>query len=383
MAVTEFKHGEEEEEEVIEDIELFHVIEDTSNIDSSIQHENIGPIITKIRKIVVIFRRSPTKNDILQKYVKDEFKKELTLILDTKTRWSSLLIMLERIYEIKNCVRKSLIDIKSDIDLSENDLNIVSHIITALQPIKVAVEALCSSDTNLYVADLTLKFMLDELSNQNNFLSNELKQDLIFQINERRTVYSDIYSYLHEPGTTSNNENNYGVFDTTSKVAMEKTMVEIIQQFLKNDPETTEAEVLEVYETESIIESTVPSVATTSSQAMSMKERLNLVIEKKMKTIAHEEISDPKTSSGLLNIVRKEMAYFKEQNIKGKYLNKLQKYISTVRPTSVDSERAFFRSKFNWHKVQIKSERRNIKCNVFLLFSVYMSSIFNLLIKNR
>jgi len=59
-----------------------------------------------------------------------------------------------------------------------------------------------------------------------------------------------------------------------------------------------------------------------------------------MKTIAHEEISDPKTY-GLLNIVRKEMAYFKEQNIKGKYLNKLQKYISTVLPTSVDSERVF------------------------------------------
>lgn len=35
------------------------------------------------------------------------------------------------------------------------------------------------------------------------------------------------------------------------------------------------------------------------------------------------------------------MAYFKEQNIKGKYLNKLEKYISTVRPTSVESERAF------------------------------------------
>jgi len=60
-----------------------------------------------------------------------------------------------------------------------------------------------------------------------------------------------------------------------------------------------------------------------------------------MKTIAHEEISDPKTSSVLLNIVRKEMAYFKEQNIKRKYLNKLQKYTSTVSPTSVESERAF------------------------------------------
>jgi len=59
--------------------------------------------------------------------------------------------MLERIYEIKNCVRKSLIDIKSNIDLSENDLNVVSNIKAALQPIKVAMEALCSSNTNLYV----------------------------------------------------------------------------------------------------------------------------------------------------------------------------------------------------------------------------------------
>ena len=60
-----------------------------------------------------------------------------------------------------------------------------------------------------------------------------------------------------------------------------------------------------------------------------------------MKTIAQEEISDPNTSSGLLNIVRKEMAYFKEQNIKRKYLNKPQKYISTVRPTSAESDRTF------------------------------------------
>ena len=158
VAITEFEHGEDEEDDVMEDIGVFDVIEDTSTTDSSIQHESIGPIITKIRKI-----------DILQKHVKDEFKKELTLILDTKTRWSSMLIMLARIYEIKNCVRKSLIDIKSDIDLSENDLNVVSNIIMALQPVKGAVEVLCSRDTNLYVADLTIRFMLDELSNQNNF----------------------------------------------------------------------------------------------------------------------------------------------------------------------------------------------------------------------
>ena len=57
-------------------------------------------------------------------------------------------------------------------------------------------------------------------------------------------------------------------------------MIEIIQQFLKNDSETTEPEVLELCETESNIESPVSSVVAISSQAMSMKVRLNLVIKK-------------------------------------------------------------------------------------------------------
>lgn len=89
-----------------------------------------------------MFRRSPTKNDILQKHVREEFKKELRLILDTKTRWSSMLAMLERFVELKNCIRKSLIDLNSDVTFPESEISLVANIISALQPVKVAVEAL-------------------------------------------------------------------------------------------------------------------------------------------------------------------------------------------------------------------------------------------------
>lgn len=44
-------------------------------------------LIDKVRKIVKLFRKSPTKNDLLQKYVIETHKKEMTLILDCKTRW--------------------------------------------------------------------------------------------------------------------------------------------------------------------------------------------------------------------------------------------------------------------------------------------------------
>jgi len=128
-------------------------------------NEIIGPLIEKIRKVVRIFRRSPTRNDdFLRKHVKAELGKELKLILDCKTRWNSLLFMLERFYQLKSCVQKALIDVKIEISFTKEELDIVSSIIAALAPVKLAVEALCSRETDLYQADITLEFMLDELS---------------------------------------------------------------------------------------------------------------------------------------------------------------------------------------------------------------------------
>ena len=46
-------------------------------------YQIIGPIITKVRKIVKMFKRSPTKNEnYLQKYVKIELEKVIHLIMD-------------------------------------------------------------------------------------------------------------------------------------------------------------------------------------------------------------------------------------------------------------------------------------------------------------
>lgn len=59
---------------------------------------------------------------------------------------------------------------------------------------------------NLYTTDRTLEFMLDELGAQNSILSQELHNEMIFRINQRRTIYSDIMHYLYDPGRA--NEKN-------------------------------------------------------------------------------------------------------------------------------------------------------------------------------
>ena len=70
-----------------------------------------------------MFRKSPTKNNILQEYIKAEFGKDIVLSKDCKTRWRSLLLMLERFYLLRVCIKMALIDIRNkdeSLDLSHN-----------------------------------------------------------------------------------------------------------------------------------------------------------------------------------------------------------------------------------------------------------------------
>ena len=101
---------------ILDSSEFLLIISTENDDDNSsfLVHQQTLPLIQKIRKVVKIFRSLPTKNDkVLQKYVKEEFGKELSLVLYSKTRWNSLVSMIERFVKLKNCIKKSLIDLKS------------------------------------------------------------------------------------------------------------------------------------------------------------------------------------------------------------------------------------------------------------------------------
>ena len=63
--------------------------------------DTVSDFISKVRAIVKAFRKSPLKNDCLQRNCEKELGKRLSLILDTETRWNSLLKMLTRFLEIR------------------------------------------------------------------------------------------------------------------------------------------------------------------------------------------------------------------------------------------------------------------------------------------
>ena len=69
----------------------------------------VAEVIGKVRTVVKMFRKSPLKNEILQKHIQAQLNTELKLILDSKTRWNSHLEMIkifvraEKMYQNGSC----------------------------------------------------------------------------------------------------------------------------------------------------------------------------------------------------------------------------------------------------------------------------------------
>ncbi|GBN96568.1 hypothetical protein AVEN_85187-1 [Araneus ventricosus] len=157
-------------------------------------------LLQKVRKVVLLFKRSPTIYDMyLKKYVKEDTGKELSLILDCRTRWNCLLAMIERFHKLKVCIDKALIDIGTDTTFSDLEWLKIKDLIESLQPFKLAVEALCRRNSTLLTAETTVKFILEKLVTQDTMLSAELSEALRVRIKERRTVVTGILIYLQNP----------------------------------------------------------------------------------------------------------------------------------------------------------------------------------------
>ena len=131
-------------------------------------------IIKKVRKCVNKFRRSKLKNGILQDYVKKTFGRELKLAIDNKTRWTSMRKMLCRFLKCREEIKKALRNFNIKFDFSEDEITTLKNICDALEPLEVAVKALCRRDATLLTAEKTITFTMKELEKMNNDISQQL-----------------------------------------------------------------------------------------------------------------------------------------------------------------------------------------------------------------
>jgi len=298
--------------------------------------DNISPIINKVRRIVRMFKRSPTKNDILQKYILEDHGKELKLLLDCRTRWSSLFTMLERFNFVSISIQKCLIDLKSHLSFTNKELSIIVDIISALEPVKLTVEVLCRKDSNLLTATSALQFMIKKLDINGSAICRQMSEALKLRIKER--ILPELYGvlqYLHNP---SNAEEDFDVFEMPSKLSIRKYIQKTVERLAPIENSTTESAPL-------------PDLAPEAN--LSMQEQLQLAIDKGKSTTS----SISSQSANNLNLVlRREMALYEGGGGLGFHLKMVYNFLLTIPPTSVDAERAFsaagvlctkFRSRLN------------------------------------
>lgn len=169
-----------------------------------------------VRKIVRLFRKSPLSNSLLQKYVKEDKGRELQLLLDTRTRWNSLVTMVDRFLELKQSIKKALADINHDWK-DENEPTL-EHLVKMLRPLKVAVEALSRQDATILTSDAILSVLLRTIRQIDTPLSDKLYLALEKRVKERRDarLYT-LCKFLHNPESLSSSS-----LETTSKTVMIK-----------------------------------------------------------------------------------------------------------------------------------------------------------------
>lgn len=300
-------------------------------------HCNINALITQVQKIVKFFRRSPLKNSVLQNYVKGKHQKEINLILDCKTRWNSLVQMLDRFVSLKDCLQKTMIDLAVPICLSDYDFEVLGGIVKCLEPRRLTVLALCRSDANLYTADASFRFMFEELSKISTTFSKELQVALRQRINERRTVASSTLFYLCNPVKYKNNSARIELgFDSPDTKEIAKFIETLVKRL--SPPPVQEDD----YDSED--EVSLDQLRTDKNQkVVSLKEKLNTLLENAMATSTSSSakvIPLPLTHKSLVNIIKKEMTLFETGGCRGRNLQLAYEYLMTIPPTSVESERA-------------------------------------------
>lgn len=359
-----------------EDTEGLTVKYDESATRSYTINPHYKDVITKVRAVVKLFTKSPTKNDdYLQKYVKQAENKELALVLDCKTRWSSMANMIERFNRLRPCVLKALIDLDSNISFLEEELQLLGSIQQSLTVVKMTVEALCRRDATLLTAHAALKFALKKLVKQNTTLATKLADSMRRRMLQRRTPLTSMLQYLHNPESYFGDQMSRTEEGLTWKMKTDELLSNLISLIMRFQPTQINQSAI-----------STDSGKTSSSDddegagSASIQQELNKAIEKSLKeknaSKDHlrqnhdiENEADPINDDfddTLLTVLRMEMSLYENGGKRGRYLDELYNHLMSIPPTSVESERAFSAANYICNKIRSRLNDNTLDSICFL-----------------
>jgi hypothetical protein len=337
-AEEEQEHNEDEEEEHEDDAHESGgwAEEEVVLPEAAVLTPNIDDVVKRVRKIVCMFRRSPVKNDTLQKYAKQDLGKELTLLLDSKTRWSSLLTMLKRFLKMKGIVPKALIDYQqSSLFLSDGELFLIKELVEALDVVECSTRALCQRDATLSSADQVFKFMIGKLRGLDSTFAAQLCDAVETRIGERRlVVLATLQGYLENPAFLDSVAENGSILCYANRNDIAKFARDLyVRLFAVRGADD--------FPVQQIIPEMEEAESSTAPQRSRSLELRDFLAQRGTSEAAGRNLGDSSSAADVLKALKREMAVFEATGKRPSLLEQLKNAVATLPPTSTEAERAF------------------------------------------
>lgn len=324
--------------------------------------ENLEPsiyeIVGKVRRTVKIFKKSPLKEEVLKKYTQAVHGQAFGLLLDVKTRWNSLLTMLERFVLLKNEIQKALIDIREVVYFTDDEFNQMNELIRVLQPVKLVVEALCKRDATLISCDIVLQFVMTRIKEGDSDIATKVYESIKKRILERRTYLSEVISYLNYGKLHSCTSPGQEYFNYISRSQL-TNHIKTLAELNCDNTSLIDASDSETQYSEEILNST-----SSGASVQSLELELYSAIRFAHSIGSRKRNHNPNQS--LLATIRKEMTLFECGGSRGKNLENVYQMLMSIPPTSVESERVFSSAAYLCSKIRSRLGDSTLDALVFL-----------------
>nr|CAI5817489.1 unnamed protein product [Callosobruchus analis] len=191
-----------------------------------------------------------------------------------------------------------------DVDETESlDLNLTTNYNINTVIAKLAVEALCQRDANLITADITLKFLLEQLNSLDNALSKDMSEALKIRILQRRNPdLSGTLRYLHNPKYDTDGDDIFLIPDPPK---IRKNIRSLLKRLSETPQSQSDSNIFTVddYEDDSFSE---------SGNRKSLKELLQDKINETMNPQSPDQAGQEATRPATKDIIKREQNLFEK-----------------------------------------------------------------------
>lgn len=295
---------------------------DNTGVNNIPMRQDINVVISESRRLIKFFKFSAVRKNVLQKYIMEQEKKELHLLLDCKTRWNSLVPMIERLLKLKKCIKQSLIDLLGTEKEYYNEQNfvILENILNILKPLELGVKELSNEQATLLSSEGVFKFMFKKLNDIDSDLSNEMLTSLKTEFLKRRN--KEVVSLMKFLQNSSISQgDNFDDITYASKPAIYAYAKETMSRLY-------------------VIPEDENHVSTSGSED-EICEPITLVMELKKSISSMSSKNPTKFQKNNFDSLQKEFKLLEGNGKLTHNLEKLLNALNTIQPTSTSSERVF------------------------------------------